>query len=196
MTVFEPCVTLATLSGAIAGGMAGSAGGPIAAIGGAVAGGFASLLATVAVMAMLAGITGIVLSRQKPPIEPVPDPPEGTTAPSRLQDVAMFLFLAPVLLAPVWALSLPVIFTSVGVGREEGSEKHCLVGVEDAAQKELTRRRWLAMCSELCGRQGAGTRRTVGRVTSTGGVECLPEARRGVRHREHRGLGGGKLWNL
>lgn len=104
MTIFEPCVALATVSGAIAGGMAGSARGPIFAIGAAVAGGVASLLATVAVMGVLAGITGIALSRQKPRIEPMLDPPEGTTAASsRLQDVAMVFFLAPVLLAPVWA---------------------------------------------------------------------------------------------
>lgn len=93
MTLFEPAVALSILTGAVGGGMAGARAGFLAGIGGASAGAVIGGLATVLLvgaMGMLAFAIGGAAEK------PTPEPR------GRLSELGFFLFVSPVVFAPVW----------------------------------------------------------------------------------------------
>ena len=115
MTIFEPCVALAGLGGAIAGGMAGSQGGVWSGILGMCGGGIASVIAAAATVGML-GVIGVQLWRREDQKRVESDVPPAS--PSRLHEIGFLLFISPVVLAPVWAplLVYRIVSSLVGSG--------------------------------------------------------------------------------
>jgi hypothetical protein len=113
MTIFEPCILLAGVGSAIAGGIAGAQEGFFWGVGGTLAGGLAGVVATCAVVAATGCIAIVGMKFEKPVAEAQGSPPAKRSA---FYELGFLLVISPIVLAPVWTPLLVYRIVSMAVG--------------------------------------------------------------------------------